>query len=446
MPLSPGAIRWLLCAACLHPSPARRLVLLLAASLLPSTLIGQSLHYPAADRDDVVDDYHGSRVPDPYRWLEQLDGGRTLAWLKAEERLTSEYLAGLPDRPAIQRRVASLRSYARTDVPWREGGRIFYQRSSGLEPQPVLYVQTRLDSPPRVALDPNRVSPDGSIAVRGYAVSPSGRFLAYNTAPGGGDIADTHVRDLSGGRDLAEVVHGVLNDVCWTKDGRGFFYVRTAPSPGKPVGGSRGVTQVAHHVLGKPQSRDAVVVEFPKARWVYCMLAETGRYALFVGEEGTQSEIYAQDLRDPDHPDVATPVFELLADRPGFQTPIGIVGHMLFLRTTFQAPRQCVIAVDLREGANAPPRRAVPEGEGVIESAAISGDRIVLHYLMDVRSRLLLFDLDGRPAGEIALPGIGAVGWPLNGLVTTHDLFYSFVSFLSPATVYHYDVKTRRST
>jgi prolyl oligopeptidase len=353
-------------------------VLLVAGTAFPPMLTGQSLEYPAADRDEVVDDYHGTRVADPYRWLEQLDSARTVDWLKAENRVTSAYLAKIRDRAAIHRRLTSLWSYARTEVPWREGGRIFYLRNTGLQAQAVLYMQTDLGSTPRVALDPNRISPDGSIAVRDYAASPDGRFLAYNTSRGGADVADTHIRQLSSGRDLHEVVSGVLNNVCWTKDGRGFFYVRPGPrNPEKPGNGSRAATQVAYHVLGKPREQDRLVVEWEEARWVYCMLGEDGRYALFVAEQGTRNEIYAQDLEDPQRPEVTNPAFELLANRKGLQTPIGIVGNTLFLRTDFQAPKGCVIALGLREAAGATPRPVIPEAADVIESATIAGDRIV---------------------------------------------------------------------
>src|SRR5215813_6133630 len=186
------------------PRTRRRILslTLAAAGALSATARAQPLKYPAADRDEVSADYHGTRVEDPYRWLEHLDGARTGEWLKAQERITSEYVAGVPGREAIRRRLTALWDYERTGVPWQEGGRLFYTSNSGLQPQSVLYMQKDLASPPRVALDPNAISPDGSIAVRDYAVSPDGRFLAYNTARGGGDVADVHVLRLSDGRDL----------------------------------------------------------------------------------------------------------------------------------------------------------------------------------------------------------------------------------------------------
>jgi prolyl oligopeptidase len=423
----------------------RYIAALLVAVSLSGRVTGQELRYPAAARDDVVDDFHGARVADPYRWLEELNGARTAEWLEAEKRITSGYLAAIPGREAIRQRLTSLWKYARTDVPWREGGRIFYLHNTGLQAQSALTMQRSLESPPRIVVDPNTLSPDGSIAVRDYAVSPDGRFVAYNTSRGGADMSETHVRRLSDGRDLDDTVPGVLNGVCWTRDGKGFFHVRHGtPKPGS-ASGPRPPTQVAYHVVGRPPAEDRVIVEWGEARWVYCMLGDGGRYALFVAEKGTESEVFAQDLSDPRRPDHSRPAFLLLSSARGFHTPLDIVGHTLFLRTKFEAPKERVISLDLREGAGARPRTVVPEAADVIETATIAGDRIVLNYLADVKSRLRLFDLNGQPAGEVGLPGIGAVGWPLNGRPSSPDLFYSFASFLTPRTVFRYDLKTRRS-
>lgn len=421
--------------------------LLLAAVLLPiSTLNAQSLKYPEAQRDAIVDDFNGTRVADPYRWLEQLESARTLNWLTAERRLASDYLSKLPDREVIRRKLTFQWNYARTEVPWREGGRIFYLRNTGLQPQSVLYMQASATSPPRVALDPNIISSDGSIGVRDYTASPDGRFLVYNTSLGGSDVVDAHIRELSTGRELNDIVKGVLTNVTWTNDGQGFFYVRgAAREPGEQRKGLLPDKQVAYHLLGQSQAQDQLVVELTDARWVYCMVSEDGRYALFVAEKGSESEVYAMQLGEPKKPDLTRAVFQLNVDRRGFQTPVDIVSDTLFLRTTFQSPRESIVALDLRDGSNAKPRVIVAEAKDVIESATIAGDRLVVHYLVDVKSHLRLFNLSGKPDGEVALPGIGAVGWPLSGRPSSHELFYSFVSFLTPATVYRYDLRSGRS-
>ena len=393
-----------------------------------------------------MDEYHGTRVPDPYRWLERQDDADALRWRDAEIRLTADYLAAVPQREAIRRRLTALWNFERTEVPWREGGRIFYLRSDGARPQPVLYVQSSLEGRPRMALDPNRISPDGSIALRDYVVSPGGGLVAYNSAPGGGDLAETRVRRLATGRDLGDVVKGVLNAVCWTRDGRGFFYVRLGPRPaGGAPDAARSAREVAYHALGTAQAADRVVVAWETAGWVYAMLSDDGRWALFVSEQGEESRLHALDLGDPRRPDVSRPAVRLLAEDAGQHTPLDVVAGSLILRTNFGAPKGRIVALDLRRGAAARPRTVVPEASDVIESAAIAGDRIVVHYLVDVRSRLRLYALDGSARGEIALPGIGAVGWPLSGLPSTRDLFYSFVSFLEPPTVYRYDLASGKS-
>ncbi|MGE5278660.1 MAG: prolyl oligopeptidase family serine peptidase [Acidobacteriota bacterium] len=419
----------------------------MASAARPARALDRPLAYPDAPRDRVTDDYHGTRVPDPYRWLEDLGSKRTARWLEAEIRLTGGYLGSIPGREPVARRLAELWNYGQADVPWREAGRLYHVGTTGREAQPVLYAQKGLDDPPRPVLDPNRISPDGSIAVRDYAVSPDGRRLAYRTSRGGADVGEIRLRDLSTGRDLPEAVQGVLTSVCWTRDGRGFFYVREpSPRTGRAASGPRGGKRLLYHALGQPPSRDRSVRDWKEdARWAYCMLSEDGRYALAVAERGTESEIDALDLGDPTDPAVTAPPIPLLRDSRAFHTPIDFVGSILYLRTNLEAPRQRVVALDLREGAGARPRAVIPESSEVIADAVIAADRLVVHDLADATSRLRLFALDGRPEGEIALPGIGAVGWPLGARVSVPELFYSFTSFLQPAGVYRYDLRSKAS-
>jgi prolyl oligopeptidase len=422
------------------------LPLLLTAGVLPSTLAAQALTYPPAHRDSVADDYHGTRVADPYRWLEQPDSGRSPGWLKAQQSLTTAYLSGISNRAAIRQRLTSLWAFARTDVPWREAGRLFYVSNSGLQPQSVLYARETPDKPARPVLDPSTISPDGSTAVGDYAVSPDGRLLAYRTAPGGADLGQIHVRALSTGRDLADVVDSVLTSVCWTHDARGFFYVRPpAPKPGAAESSARIDKQLYYHVLGQPQAKDRLIHGWTdNSRWLYCMLSEDGRYALAVVEQGTESAMHVIDLGDPDEPNVTAPLTRLLGDRSAFHTPIDIVGNTLYARTNLDAPRNRVVALDLSEGAGARPRTIIPESPDVIVDAVIAGDLIVVNYLANVTSRVRLFALDGKAAGEVVLPGIGAVGWPLGGRPSTPELYYSFASYLAPRSVYRYE--PRRGT
>jgi prolyl oligopeptidase len=392
----------------------------------------------------VADDYFGTRVADPYRWLERMDSRETTDWVAAQARLTREYLARLPRRAAIRRRLTALWNYSRTDVPWREAGRLFYTANSGLQRQPVLYAQASPADAPSTVLDPREISPDGAAAVRDFAVSPDGRRLAYAVAPGGADAGETRVRELSTGRERPDVVRGTWGTPCWTFDGGGFFYMRPRPpEPGEPAGASRVEKQLYYHIVGQPQSSDRLLHEWKdNFRWLYCMLSDDGRYALAVAQRGASAWMYAMDLRDPMAPDLSAPLVPLLGDREADQTPMGTVGSTLYVVTDLDAPRRRVVAIDLSAGARARPRSVVPEARDVIQGATVAGSRLAVHYLVDVTSRLRLFTLDGRPAGEVALPGVGSVGWALNGRHSAPELLYSFESYLSPATTYRYDLRT----
>lgn len=423
------------------------MVLFLSASLWVEAA-AQAPKYPITRRDSVVDDYHGTRVADPYRWLERLDSPATVDWVRAQSRLTLDYLGRLPEREAIRQRLTALSNYSRADVPWHEAGRLFFAENTGLQHQSVLYEQTILGEAPRPVLDPQEISPDGAIAVQDFAVSPDGRWLAYSRSPGGADAGETHVRELATGRERGDVVRGTWGTACWTSDGAGFFYMRPpAPRPGEAADAPRVEKQLFYHVLGQPQARDRLLHEWKdNYRWLYCMLSDDGRRAIIVAERGAASWMYAIDLGDPKAPDVSAPLVPLLPDRQAGYTLMGTVGSVLYAVTDLDAPRGRVVALDLSEGKAARPRTVVAESPDVIQGATVAGARLAVHYLEDVKSRLGLFNLDGRPAGEVALPGIGAVGWALNGRNSAPELFYSFTSFLSPTTVYHYDTRTGANT
>jgi prolyl oligopeptidase len=414
----------------------------------PRELAAESPAYPVTHRDNVVDDYHGTKVADPYRWLEALDSPATADWVKAETRVTDDYLGRIPDREAIRSRLTALWNYSSTEVPWREAGRLFYVETGGGGRQPVLYEQHKLDDAPRPALDPAQISPDGSMEVHDFAVSPDGRWLAYSMSPGGADSGETRVRELSSGRDLGDVVLDVRGTVCWTYDSNGFFYVRPpAPKAGQRRDAARVEKQLFYHVLGQPEAEDRLLHAWTdNYRWLYCMMSDNGRRAFFVAERGASSWMHTMDLGNPKAPDLSAPIIPLLGDREAGHTPMGTVGDTLYVVTDLDAPRKRVIALDLSEGAVARPRTVVAESKDVIQGATVAGDRLAIHYLVDVKSRLDLFTLDGRPAGEVALPGIGSVGWALNGRNSAPELLYSFASFLSPMTVYRYDLRSGKST
>lgn len=403
--------------------------------------------YPATHRDSVVDDYHGVRIADPYRWLERLDDRATTDWVDAQSRLTGDVLSKLPGRDTIGARLEALWSYRRTDVPWREAGKVFFVENAGLQRQPVLTMQNSPGEAPRVVLDPQQLSPDGSLACSEYAVSPDGRWLSYSVSKGGADIGEMRVRDLATGRDLDDIVRGAWGGATWTFDGRGYFYVRPpASEPGAAPDAPRLEKQLLYHTVGEPQARDRPVRTWTDARWLYSMMSDDGRYAIIVAERGSTSRMYIMDLVHPRSPDLSATVVPLLADREARYTPMGTVGTVLYVFGNLDAPRGRVFALDLAAGARARPQPVIPESRAVIQWATVAGDRLALHTIEDVRSHLRLYSFGGRLAREVTLPGIGALGWPINGRHSAPELWISFTSFLSPATVYHVDVRTGRST
>ncbi|HKY30938.1 MAG TPA: prolyl oligopeptidase family serine peptidase [Candidatus Polarisedimenticolia bacterium] len=380
----------------------------------------------------------GRPAESPFQWLEEA-GPRTEAWLREQKARTDAHLALLTSREAVRRRLEALWSHDRSSVPWRAGGRLFFSRQAGGEPQPSLYSLEDPAGRPARVLDAAAVSPDGATAVHEFAVSPDGRLIAYLVSPGGGDLNTVRVREIAAGRDLPGVSEGALTAVCWLRDASGYLFVRREP-------GGTG-KQLVHHRLGSGAAQDRVLRAWgEKARWVYGMTSEDGRYLLVVAEQGTSSEIVVSDLGKASAPDLSAPFLTLLPGAGSFHTPIDVVGSTLYLRTDFGAPRGRVLAVDLARGSGAQPREIVAESSATIADAVITADRIVLHELVDVRSRLRTFSLQGKPLGEIALPGLGAVGWPLGGRPSDKDLFYSYTSFLDPPAVHRWDPVSGRST
>src|SRR5215210_9092406 len=192
-----------------------------------NTGAGNKLSYPAARRGEQVDDYHGVKVADPYRWLEDLDSAETRAWVEAENKLTFDYLNQIPERAAIKEHLTKLWNYERYDIPYKEGGRYFYSKNDGLQNQSVLYTVNTLADQPRVLLDPNKLSSDGTVALSGYDITDDGRLMVYSLAASGSDWNELHVRDIATGQDLPDVIKWVkFSDLSWSRDGKGFFYSR----------------------------------------------------------------------------------------------------------------------------------------------------------------------------------------------------------------------------
>ena len=421
----------------------------LAAALLaaPTLLSAQRLPYPATRTGDVVDDYHGQRVPDPYRWLEDLNSPETAAWVKAQNQLSSGYLAALPARDALRQRITELWNYPRTGVPWFEGGRWYLSRNTGLQRQSVIYTRPRLLAHETLALDPNALSPDGSIALSGFSPSPDGRYVAYAQSEGGADWATYYVRDAATRKQLSDTVRWIkFSGVSWTHDGRGFFYARyPEPQQGQSLQVALSDRALYYHVLGTPQSADRLIYRRTDDPQLFFggSLDETGRYLFITTQHGTstKNELYYADLGDPRHPNVAAAINALYTGHDAEYTPLEVVNGTLYLRTDRDAPRRKIVAASLTDPAPASWRTVVPEGAGVIEGASMVAGRVAVTTLEDVASVIRLYSLDGRLQRTVKLPGLGSAS-TMYGRFDRPEMFYTFTSPLYPATVFRYDAVT----
>jgi len=430
-----------------------------------------TISYPPAERAATVDTYGTVKVPAPYQWMENLDSPAVAQWVVAENALTARYLDRIPLRDWIKQRLTTLWNYPKVGVPTLKGGKLFYGKNSGLQNQSVLYVQDGLDGTPRELLDPNTLSRDGSIALLDDQPSPDGRYLAYGLSQGGSDWETLHVRDVATGKDLADDVRWVkFSGIAWTRDDNGFFYSRY-PEPPKGQAISDRVRDQAlyYHVIGTPQSADRKIYARPDLpEWIIGgSVSHDGRYLFvyLVNGTSTHNELYVADLGDPAHPDVGASLQPLFTGNDAGYTPIGTMGHMLYLLTTRGAPRGKIVALNLDKSdaiyqlstRNAPPgrilvskydkpatndwRTVVPQGRDVIQGALLAGGDVVVERLVDVKSEVCLYAPDGKLKATLPLPGIGSVGG-LSGAADSPQLFYAFTSFLYPASVYRYDVTT----
>ena len=399
----------------------------------------------------MVDDYHGTTVPDPYRWMEDLDAAPTAAWVAAQNAVTEAYLASLPLRRHFTDRLTALWDYARVSLPMTEGGQLFYAKNTGLQRQAPIFRRATLAAAPQLVLDPNTISEDGTTSLAQYAPSPDANFFAYALAEGGADWQTIKVRDLRTGQDLADEIHWMrFSNLSWTKDAAGFFYSRyPEPPQHKVFEAALSGQALYYHRIGTPQSADVLVYERRDlAGWlINGSVTEDGRYLLITMAEGSgnQNRLYYADLADAVTPQISAPVRPLIETDDAEYAPIGNVGPVLYLRSDKDAPNRKVVAVDLRSPEPSSWRTVVAEQNEALESVALIGGRIVAHYLVDVQSRLRMTSLDGADQGEMALPGAGTVAG-LMGREDAADVWYLFSSPLTPSTVYRYDPQTRHST
>ena len=389
-----------------------------------------------------MDDYHGTQVPDPYRWLEDVDAPETRAWVEAQNALTFAFLEGIPQREAIHRRLTELWSYERIGVPSHKAGRWFYFRNDGLQNQPVLYrTDGTPDAPPTVLLDPNLLSTDGTTALGVTAVSEDGRLLAYSVSESGSDWNVIRVKHVTTGADLPEELRWVkFSSIAWRHDGAGFYYSRY-PAPAADADPLLDVSKhhkLYYHRIGSSQDQDQLVWERPdQPDWgVAAEVSEDGRYLVLSIWLGTdrRNRLYYVDL---EHPGTVVPWLDAFDAAWAF---IGNDGPVFYLVTDRNAPRRSVVKIDTRDPGRTP-AVIIPEQEDALESVHLSGDVLVAGYLHHAHSRLRRFRLSGQELDPIELPTLGSVA-ELSGERRSPTLFFAFTSFLTPTAILSHDVES----
>lgn len=404
-----------------------------------------ALAYPASPRVDHIDVYHDQRIADPYRWLEDERSTDTRKWIEAQNALAQPHLEAIPAREKIKERLTQLWNHERFDIPVKRGGRYFYLRNDGLQNQSVLYVAESLTATPRVLLDPNTLSKDATIALGEFVPSPDGKLLAYGLSDGGTDWRTWHVREVATGRDLPEVLRFMkFAPVAWTADSRSLYYARY-PLRADGSGDDTKQREIYRHILGTPVASDPLIfrVTDHPTRNPYVQLSDDGRYAVIYLYDGSQQTgLYHIRLGKDGAP--ASDVVRLFDWFDASYQFVAEIDDVFYVHTTKDALNGQVIAVPAASAAKANWRTIVPESRFALIVASVVGGKLFTQYLEDAHSVVRAFDLSGKAAYEVKLPGLGQAGG-FQGDVEDGETFFSYTDFLTPASISRLDVASGRA-
>ncbi len=403
------------------------------------------IDYPETRKTDVVDQLHGTAVADPYRWLEDDNSEETKSWVTAENRVTENFLSGIPQRAEIRKRLSDLWNYERTGAPKEFGGRWFFTYNTGLQNQSVLKVSESLDGEARVLLDPNALSKDGTVALASFEPSEDGKLLGYSISRGGSDWNEILVRDVATGKDTGDHLQWVkFSGISWTKDGSGFYYSRyDEPAAGAALTQKNEFQKLFFHKIGTQQADDKLIYERKdEPRWAFgAGVTEDGKYLVIHVSNGTdpRNRIFYKDLSQAE-----APVVELLDKADADYEFVDNQGSVFYFRTDLDAPRRRVIAIDVKKPAREEWKEVIPQGKDLLQATSSVGGKLVCSYLQDAKSAVSVYGFDGKLVREVALPAIGSAGG-FQGWKTDKESFYSFTSFTDPGAIYRYNLETGES-
>ncbi|MFK8111259.1 MAG: prolyl oligopeptidase family protein [Rubripirellula sp.] len=398
------------------------------------------MKYPETKQTDVIDDYHGRKVSDPYRWLEDTESEETAAWIAQQNEVTQAYLRSIPERAPMRERLEKLWNYERYSLPRRRGDTYLYSHNDGLQDQSVLYKADSLTSPRQVLLDPNKLSEDGTVALAGIAPSDDGKLLAYGLADGGSDWRTWKVRDVATGKDLDDLVQWVkFSGIAWKPDASGFFYGRyDAPAEGQELTGTNENQRLYFHRLGDDQSKDELILERPdEPKWGFSpVVTDDGRFLIIQNWKGSEpkAQIFVKDLTKPD-----AKVEPLITGFDAEYEWVASVGQTQYFVTDHEAPKRRMVAVDVGHSDRENWREVIAQTDDVLEGASLFGETFYASWLKDARGKVTRHAIDGELKDEFSLPGVGTVGG-FGGRQDAQETFYVFTNYVTPSSIYRVDL------
>jgi prolyl oligopeptidase len=415
-----------------------------AVSQADANAARRAFDYPAAKMVDQYDDHFDQRIFDPYRWMEDLDSPELARWVAGQNALLQDYLADVPGRERIKARLTELWNYERYGVPQVRSGRYFYTRNDGLQNQAPVYWQAALDGEPKLLLDPNTLSGDGTVSLADWQASDDGMRLAYALSDGGSDWRTIKVRDVDSGEDLGDEIRWAkFTSIAWLRDGSGFYYSRyDAPQGENELKAVNKFQKLFFHRIGTSQDQDVLVYErADQPDWGFqAEVSDDGQYLVVSVSKGTDERnlLFVKDLRQPD-----AAVREVVSEFTAAYDFIGAADGKLYVRTDDGAERYRIVAIDPTKPAKTVWREVVPEAAATLVSANVVGGQIVANRLRDAASEVSAYDLKGKRLRTIDMPGIGtATGF--GGSATATESFFAFASFTAPGSILRYEPKSGR--
>lgn len=402
------------------------------------------LTYPTTKKAEVTDNYFGTKVPDPYRWLENDTAEEVMNWVKDENKVTQDYLAKIPFRSALHKRLEEIWNFPRYTAPFRKGTHYYFYKNNGLQNQSVLYRMEGLNGTPKEFFDPNKLSTDGTVSLAGQSFSKDGKYWGYIISRAGSDWEEIHVLDATTGKKLTDSIAWVkFSGISWKDDG--FYYSRyDEPKKGKNLSGVNQFQKIYYHKVGTPQSIDALVYEDKKhGQWGFgAETSEDEKYLYVYATEGASSgnHLYMKDLSDPKS------TFVKLFD--GFDCEYGIIdqaGDKIYVKTNRHAGKFRLVEIDTKDTAETNWKNVIPEKEEVLQSTSVAGGKVFAIYMKDAYSHVYRYSRDGIMEQEIKLPTIGTASG-FGGEKEDSTVFYTFSSFTYPSTVFMYHLKNGQST